>query len=586
MSLFWIYICFIILIISLEIYKLTSIKTQKDVIFESWEEYNVRVHSRIPKYNGPNPFERHEPLFYESVKRLIMIPIAIIRVFLFAILVILGAIVSIPASQLRFQRKATSKLLRFFCRVILFIFGFYNIPVRNLNNKNIDYNKSARVIVANHHTVFDGLLLLYYTNGCIAAKAELKKVPFFGQVLIALNTLFINRHGKDGRNRAKQQIIDHVHNDNLPPLIVFPQGTTSSIYTLTTFKPGAFLSKKSVLPIVFNWSYNQNNDLSYVGQTNMLNEMFYAGSQLINYVHITICKPYKPDNKHELEPHKFAENTRKLMNRYIKTYCRMTPHSLTDSLLYDFAVNKQQFFTAEEIPFIMSDISSSLKLRSKTVQYLAKKFSALDLNKNGYIEYDEFCKAFNRDPVKHFDKMSKLFQLFSVNNNFNKIGFDEFLNGVSICFVDSMISDAIRVIFDACSVNNKIIKQNDISNVFNRQIDKERFQDDNEYNIYKDKVKFFENILFNFNKINELNFNTFHTIIMEKHLTNSVQEFLQMIVMIRLKIKLKKADFKVNESNKADVGDSVSVQEQPRIIRSDSIMSVGGTTLDRVGNKL
>lgn len=220
MSYFWLYIGLVAFIIGIEVYKSSSKRTENDFIAESWEQYNVRVHARVPKYYGPNPFERADPGFYELMKRIIMTPIAIIRVFLFISIVVFAALASIPASQLGFQRKATSNLLRSLCRIILFIFGFYHIPVRNENASHIDINKAARIIIANHHTVFDGIMLLYYTKGVVAATAELAKIPFFGQALIALQTLFIDRHGKHGRNRAKQQILDHIYNDNLPPLII------------------------------------------------------------------------------------------------------------------------------------------------------------------------------------------------------------------------------------------------------------------------------------------------------------------------------------------------------------------------------
>ena len=221
MSLLWIYLALLLLIVAIEYYKATSIsKNEEDFIFESWEEYNVRVHSRVPKYHGPNPFKRRPMSFYESMKRIIMFPIALLRVSYFVFIVCLGAIISIPASKFRFQRHATSQLIRLFVRSILFVFGFYSIPIRNNNGWETDINKAARVIIANHHTIFDGFLLLYYTNGVVAATAELKNIPFFGNCLVALNTLFINRHGKDGRNRAKQQIIDHINNENLPPLII------------------------------------------------------------------------------------------------------------------------------------------------------------------------------------------------------------------------------------------------------------------------------------------------------------------------------------------------------------------------------
>ena len=116
-----------------------------------------------------------------------------------------------------------------------------------------------------------------------------------------------------------------------------------------------------------------------------------------------------------------------------------------------------------------------------------------------------------------------------------------------------------------------------------RQIDKSKFQDDNEYNTYFQQIQLFVNILFNHNTIKEMNFNTFHNGIIDKNLSNFVQEFLQIIIMMKLKIKLKKSDFKIdgksknNDNNDNDKKEDVFVQKHPRVVRSDSIMSVGHT---------
>lgn len=321
----------------------------------------------------------------------------------------------------------------------------------------------------------------------------------------------------------------------------------------------------------------------------MLQEIFFAGCQVINYCHITICKPYKPQNSEDVAPHTFAEQARVVMGRYLKSHCKLTPHSLTDHLLFDFAKNRHKYNM--DLSFVMSDIVSMLKLKSKTVQYLAKKFGDLDQNGNGYIDFSEFCKAFDRDPVQHFDKMSKIFQLFSVHNNERKIGFDEFLNGVSICFVDASINDAIRVMFDSCSSDNRVIREKDILNVYDHQVERHRFQDDDEYNKYFYKVQYFVNAVFDYQSIEEMNFNKFHRAIIDKELINYVQEFLQLIIMLRLKIKLHKNDFKTddvvgkNEEANAKRNEVFSFQH-PRFLKSDSIRSVGNTSIDPTGNTL
>eukprot|EP01083_Nonionella_stella_P101375 287317_1 len=70
MSLFWLYLCLLLIIIGIELYKATNTKRQEE----------VRVHYRVPTYNGPNPFTRRI-LSYTALS----VFAAIIGIFTYAI---------------------------------------------------------------------------------------------------------------------------------------------------------------------------------------------------------------------------------------------------------------------------------------------------------------------------------------------------------------------------------------------------------------------------------------------------------------------------------------------------------------------
>ena len=184
--------------------------------------------------------------------------------------------------------------------------------------------------------------------------------------------------------------------------------------------------------------------------------------------------------------------------------------------------------------------------------------------------------------MKDLDKMSKLFQLFSVNGSPNKIGFDEFLNGVSICFVDSRMSDAMRVCFDSCSTENGTISEDEILSVWSQQIDGERFHDEEEYNALFDKMGMFVDRLFDEKRMKQMDFNQFQRHIVDKKLGHFVQEFLQILVLFRLKVKLNRDDFRVQRDD--DV--QVSVQQHPRSLRSKSILAVNESNLGQSQNTI
>ena len=125
--------------------------------------------------------------------------------------------------------------------------------------------------------------------------------------------------------------------------------------------------------------------------------------QFINYCHVDIHHIHSPSMEEQFDVALFAENSRKYVLRSLNKYnidkkqpIIGTKHSYSDwRLLHKAYKANPNFITTDTL---MDDIISTLCLRTKTVSYLAEIFGKLDENKTGYIEYDEFCKAFGRDP--------------------------------------------------------------------------------------------------------------------------------------------------------------------------------------------
>ena len=531
-----------------------------------------KIQIRIPKYNGPNPFIQKPLSLYEKIKIYFFCMNGIVYIKMATTLLITSSmyLLSIPPKNI-----ICTSIQRILLRLLLFNFGFYYIKGKFTNLYQSD--KSHRVIVANHNTVFDGLVLLTMTYGCIAAKKELSKIPIAGRIMNnGLSMLWIDRTGAKGRGNAKQQILDYVNDYSKPPLIIFPQGTCSNTQTMTCFKAGAFMAKKPVLPIALNWNGNKYCDLSYVSTQSELAMIIHIGCcQFINFCRVYISNVYHPNIDEQENINLFANNVRNVIAENMKKGnedFQCTPHSLSDFMLFRNSVSSQSRVYQSGI--IMGDIVSLLNLRSKTVSYLAERFRKLDLNHDGFIDFDEFCKAFKRDGVKHEKQMKSLFETFNTDNNaksYEKIGFDEFLVGVSLCFMDNMIDDAIKVMFNGClNYNTFTIQKDDILKVYNRSVDEKKFGDvDQGYNEWIAKMKEFLNVLFN-NDDEELDFNTFYERIMENKLENMVQHFLQSIITMTLKIKLQKKDFSLTNESESEI----FVNPATQFVRSESIVGV------------
>eukprot|EP01084_Bolivina_argentea_P186688 321724_1 len=563
---------------------------------------------RLDTYRGINAFERKPFSCYEKFKCVLMVitGILLIRIILFMLIILLlyffSLIVTCCNKDLRKPlscwRKPFQYIMYLLVRIALFIAGFYWISTTNI--KQFRTNK-PRVIVANHHTIFDGFLLWWLCKGTAASKIESKYIPLAGRIADAFQTIWIDRIASDGRKKAIKQILNHVSDIKLPPLVIFPQGVCSEIGCITTFKKGAFLSGLPVQPIAIDWYWNTHADLSFV-TTGVIFEIFYGMCQLINFVTIEFLSVHIPTEKETYDPLVYAEDVRQeIVN---KLGVISTAHSLSDYILLKHSRGKNLKFDTSK--FVMEDVTERLLFRTRTVTKLCDKYNELDKNNDGYIDYIEFCNAFKRDP--NTNGMKNLFRLFNTKSNFNKneneliaeymdyekiknkkIGFEDFLVGVSVCFVDGMIQDGCRIMFDGINISKLSNEQNIIkkyvidayerskdlnlhwndnnngigsdNNNENKQEEEEKLNND-KYEIYDKEMDNFCRVMFKSDD-EKIDFDTFYKRVLDNNQQACIHHFLQMIITFRLGIKLTEDDF-IDETK-------ITVKVGEELFRSQSL---------------
>jgi len=145
----------------------------------------------------------------------------------------------------------------FWSRVALIGLGFYWIRREKLNISDYDpsyprdaaekhKNAPAPIVVSNHVSFIDIFLYMCVREvPSFLAKAEIKKYPIFGGGATALGTIFLQRDNKDKRNDVTTQIEKRVDDfaknpGTTPPVLIFPEGTTSNGEYILSFKKGAF----------------------------------------------------------------------------------------------------------------------------------------------------------------------------------------------------------------------------------------------------------------------------------------------------------------------------------------------------------
>ena len=94
----------------------------------------------------------------------------------------------------------------------------------------------------------------------MAPKEAMKHTPIVNVFAEAVGSLYIPRGGtREDRDKIlnsikeRQELIEESKGD-LPPLLIFPEGTTSNGTNCFLFKKGAFLAEKKIRPYILTYS--------------------------------------------------------------------------------------------------------------------------------------------------------------------------------------------------------------------------------------------------------------------------------------------------------------------------------------------
>lgn len=96
------------------------------------------------------------------------------------------------------------------------------------------------LILSNHVSFFDTLVMSYLVPMRYVSKAEVKKWPFIGQIAAGTGTMFVDRSNKSQRADVRQKVIDALHQSQYPPIVIFPEGKRNPEDTLLPFRYGVF----------------------------------------------------------------------------------------------------------------------------------------------------------------------------------------------------------------------------------------------------------------------------------------------------------------------------------------------------------
>jgi 1-acyl-sn-glycerol-3-phosphate acyltransferase len=105
------------------------------------------------------------------------------------------------------------------------------------------------LIVSNHRSYLDPIIMLRDVLGYPVAKAELSRWPLIGKGAKMAGILYLRRENAGSRSGILRQMLEKMEAGF--PVIIFPEGTTSGVKGTLPFKKGGFkLAAQANIPVV------------------------------------------------------------------------------------------------------------------------------------------------------------------------------------------------------------------------------------------------------------------------------------------------------------------------------------------------
>jgi 1-acyl-sn-glycerol-3-phosphate acyltransferase len=196
--------------------------------------------------------------------------------------------------------------IRFLCRLALLGAGFFWITTSGRSPADAR-TRAANIVVANHSSVADVLWAVWAFAPAFLAKSEALRIPYVGAAARALGCVFVSRGDAASRAAARAAIaaIAAAPPGAAPPLLIFPEGTTTSGLCLIAWERGAFAPGAPVLPVAISYPKGQpKSDALFSIET------LRAIARPRNRMHVAFLPPRAPSGGEARAPARFAAAVR------------------------------------------------------------------------------------------------------------------------------------------------------------------------------------------------------------------------------------------------------------------------------------
>eukprot|EP00892_Ulva_mutabilis_P012070 jgi/Ulvmu1/9235/UM005_0335.1 len=221
-------------------------------------------------------------------------------------------------------------------RSLLFMLGFLHIrhqrflldPDRCEGPKSSTNRHAVPIVVSNHVSWLDILLLQYLYSAAYVTRAETSKTPIVGGVCDALPCIYVNREKQQTPDSSHalrtttDKIVERARlkwqnpQARLRPLAIFPEGTTTNGQYILPFRTGAFVAGVPVQPVLLRYPQHKGNPALSWETVRAPRHIHLVMSSFLHSAQIFELPMYHPDEEEQSDPRLYADNVRQYMLKW------------------------------------------------------------------------------------------------------------------------------------------------------------------------------------------------------------------------------------------------------------------------------
>ena len=198
-------------------------------------------------------------------------------------------------------KKQQEKIIQFWCKRLLSIFEM-KVEVQGL--EIFLSNKKQYLIVANHISWMDIIVIQSIKPSIFVAKSDVASWPLFGWVAQMTGTIFIKREKVSDIKKALKKMKRRLTKRSV---CIFPEGTSTNGQYLLPFKSNLFQSSidthKSILPLCLRYKQKgiYSDKVAFIGDMSLVDSIIKIKNESDMSVEVDVLQPIRPrGNRKEL----------------------------------------------------------------------------------------------------------------------------------------------------------------------------------------------------------------------------------------------------------------------------------------------